>query len=400
MPESTSTPRPSTVAEDSAVGNPRSRFSTLPLYIAFAATGVGVALPGAVLPVLLARWSLQDRGGGTLFFLSWIASSLGALFLSGSLLRALMLGGSLVALGSIGLTTCPASLAGLCMAVYGLGLGLSMTAISLLVQQFAVDTGKALVRLNLVWAVGACLCPVLALHTLRSGDLRTLLYPLATLFLLLAVWSAYHGFRGQGGADNRPALASASFVASMAVFFRAMPVGLIALVMMTTGVEASAGGWLATYAQRGGDPFSQVVAAPTCLWAGLLLSRLFWSFSPRVHAERWVIRASLLLMSASALLLLASRHGVPFLAAAACLGFGIGPAYPLLLARALRIHSSGTIFFLAGLGSACLPWLTGLVSSQRGSLRVGFVVPAAATLIMLALSFTNSLKDRQVETSE
>jgi hypothetical protein len=32
------------------------RLHALPLYLAFAATGVGVALPGVLLPVLLTQW--------------------------------------------------------------------------------------------------------------------------------------------------------------------------------------------------------------------------------------------------------------------------------------------------------------------------------------------------------
>ena len=38
------------------------------LYLGFAATGVGVALPGALLPLLLRRWSLSDARGGLLLF--------------------------------------------------------------------------------------------------------------------------------------------------------------------------------------------------------------------------------------------------------------------------------------------------------------------------------------------
>ena len=367
-------------------------FSTVPLYVAFAATGVCVALPGAVLPVLLTRWHLQDRGAGTLFFLSFIASSLGALLPYVSMLRALILGSTLVALGSVGLSICHASFARVCISTYGLGLGITMTVITLLLQQYDPDSGKALVRLNLLWAAGASLCPVLALHTLRSGDLRTLLYPLALGFGLLAVWSAFQVLRRKEIEAEREEDQPNSLIGRTAAFFREMPVVLIVMVMLITGVEASAGGWLATYAERGGDGSSQIVAAPTCLWTGLLLSRLFWSFSRHVRAERWVVRGSLLLMVGAAVVLLTSRHGVPFFAAAVCLGFGLGPAYPLLLSRALRIYASGTIFFLAGVGSACLPWLTGFVSSQRGTLHAGFFVPALATAVMFVLSFSRVLE--------
>jgi fucose permease len=58
----------------------------------------------------------------------------------------------------------------------------------------------------------------------------------------------------------------------------------------------------------------------------------------------------------------------------------------LLLAWALRLYRGGAIFFLAGVGSALLPWLTGLVSTRAHSLRVGFSVPMLGTLILFALA--------------
>ena len=377
---------------------PRLR-DTLPLYLAFAATGVGVAFPGAVLPVLLTRWHLRDDQGGTLFLMAWIGLSTGALLTAGSLRRALLWGSVAVAIAALGLGLCSSRFADPIMLVYGLGLGAAMTSISLIRQQQSLDSGRELVRLNLLWAVGACACPSLAIHTLISGDLRPILYGLAFVFALLAAWCAGLSARPPVGQSRphaqtslpipaTPSGPSDNLLSSSFSVFRAVPFGLIILVMFITGVEASGGAWLATYAKRGGDPLVQIVAAPTCLWAGLLLSRLFWSFFARASNSNRIVRASLLLMGAASVLLLASRHGWPFLLAAGALGFGIGPTYPLLLAWALRRHPGGAIFFLAGVGSACLPWLTGFVSTRSGSLHTGFVVPAAATLVMIALSLT------------
>lgn len=100
----------------------------------------------------------------------------------------------------------------------------------------------------------------------------------------------------------------------------------------------------------------------------------------------WTVRGSTVLMGSASILLIASGSGVLILIAAFCMGFGIGPTYPLLLAWALRFHRGGAIFFLAGVGSACLPWLTGFVSTQAHSLRVGLGVPMTATMIMVTLT--------------
>jgi fucose permease len=134
-----------------------------------------------------------------------------------------------------------------------------------------------------------------------------------------------------------------------------------------------------------------VVAAPTCLWAGLLLSRLFWSVRERAEPAG-VMRASIALMAAAAVLLVLRPESLAVAVGALGLGFGIGPVYPLLLDTVLRYTRGGPIFFLAGVGSACLPWLTGTFSSANGSLRIGLLVPTCASVLLLLLAFASPLR--------
>jgi fucose permease len=94
--------------------------------------------------------------------------------------------------------------------------------------------------------------------------------------------------------------------------------------------------------------------------------------------------------------LIATTSSIGVLLAAFGLGFGLGPVYPLLLALALDFKESGVIFFVAGLGSACLPWLTGLISNQHASLHVGLFAPAVAAVLMLALSLLFPLQRSEV----
>jgi MFS transporter, FHS family, glucose/mannose:H+ symporter len=358
--------------------------AAIPLYLGFAATGVGVALPGALLPAMLLRWHLQDEQAGRLFLLAWIGSSLGALLVRGSLRRTLLVGSVAVALGATGLGFCAGRGANAWMALYGLGLGLTMTSASLVRQRQSLRSGTELVRLNLLWAIGACACPSLTIRAQTTGDIRPVLCGLAFCFAMLAAWVAFQR-------DTTVAEITAT-TAHPGTVFRAVPPGLILMTVLITGIEASAGGWLATYAKRGGHGIAEAVAAPSCLWAGLLLSRLFWSVCDRWLSHDLTVRGSIVLMGAASILLIASGSGVLILIAAFCLGFGIGPTYPLLLSWALRFQRGGAIFFLAGVGSACLPWLTGLVSSQQHSLRVGLAVPMVATLMMVTMSMALPLR--------
>ena len=356
----------------------RRAITAAPLYLAFAATGVGVALPGVLLPSLLVRWRLGDEQGGRLFLMAWIGSSIGALMVRGSMRSTLLAGSLTAAAAAFGLGLTGRMGADACMALYGVGLGLTMTSISLIRQRTAPNSGTELVRLNLLWAIGACACPSLALRALSSGDIRPMLWGLAACFAVVALWTLFQPALTIDG-ERRANLMHWNI-------FRKVPAGLIAMTMLITGIEASAGGWLTTYARREGHALAGVIAAPTCFWAGLLLSRLFWSVCPAWLPPHRTVRGSLSLMCAAAILLVTGGSGVPMLSAAFGLGFGIGPVYPTLLAWALQFQRGGTIFFLAGVGSACLPWLTGLISAQRQSLRIGLLVPMAGTIAMLALS--------------
>jgi FHS family glucose/mannose:H+ symporter-like MFS transporter len=358
--------------------------ATLLLYVGFVGTGIGIALPGVLLPALLMQWHLQDEQGGRLFLFGWIGSSLGALSVRGSLRTTLAVGCATTALGAVGLALCAGVAADALMGLYGLGLGMTMTSISLIRQQQTAGQGTEMVRLNLAWAIGAVICPFLALRLIAQGSIRPILFAVAGLFGMLALFSTVHHTLQLDGAKPGQTGTSSPL--------RDVPFGLLLLTLLATGIEASAGGWLTTYAHRDGYNLAETIAAPTCFWAGLLLSRLFWTIVAGWLSELWIVRLSLTLMAASSVALVATQHGPLTVSAAFCLGFGLGPTYPLLLSWALRLHRGGTIFFIAGLGSACLPWLTGLISARYGSLRMGLAVPLASSLVMLLVAWLSPVR--------
>ena len=350
----------------------------LPLSIGFTATGVGVALPGVLLPLMAAKWHLRDQQSGRLFLLAWMSSSLGALLVRGSLRRVLVLGTCAIAVGSTALAFCPGWSAAVWMMLYGVGLGITMTSISLIRQAQARHSGLELLRLNLLWATGAFACPSLTIHSQRTGEIAPVLCIMAFLFAAVAVWGLL-----------QPSLtteASGPRHESLHSTLNTIPFLLIVLTVLITGIEASAGAWLATYAKRDGGGIGGIVGLPTCFWAGLLGSRLLWSLGQSSAWHHRIVRGSIALIAGAwiAISFVEGRTGL--LVAGFCLGFGVGPIYPLLLAWALRFRRSGFIFFMAGVGSAMLPWLTGVVSERWHSLRIGLVVPLTASAVMLCAS--------------
>jgi fucose permease len=350
------------------------------IYLSFAATGVGMALPGAVLPTLLVQWSLADRQAGLLFFLGWLGSSLGALAVRGPRVRSLAVGTSLAAIGAVGMGYSTRWTCFLCMAVFGVGLGMTMTATNLLQSiRSAECRGAELNRLNLTWALGACVCPTLAEHSLRIASARAIFCALGVFFAFVCLWMLLF--------EREPAARLPVTQASRNSWSLAhWPLALVIVILLPTGIESSMGGWIAAYVQRTQQTIATTVTAGTCFWAGLMLSRTFAStILLKWRSERLVLNQSLCTVVAGALLLIVSNSSTGILPGVFLVGFGLGPVYPLLLAIALQCSENTTIFFVAGLGSAFFPWLTGLVSSSASSLRTGLVVPLCASVLMLIL---------------
>lgn len=61
-----------------------------------------------------------------------------------------------------------------------------------------------------------------------------------------------------------------------------------------------------------------------------------------------------------------------------------------MLGRVQDHRNTGWVFAICASGGAVLPWLTGLVSTRSGSLRIGFVVPVWALALILILAITEN----------
>ena len=352
------------------------------LTLAFAATGVCVALPGALLPALLRQWSMHDARAGFLFFLAWTSSNLGALLVRGSRARALAIGCLRIAIAASGMAFGVGWLGFVAWALYGLGLGMSMTAISLLqASRNAAARGRELNRLNLFWALGASLGPILAAHALQVRNVHGAFLATAAFFLLVSLWAALMERDTASTAATQP-------TRTWPFSLRAWPLVLVVLVALPGAVESSLGGWLATYMHRTSGVIALTVSAGTCFWGGMLLSRAISSTALITRiGERNYLLHSLQILTLGALLLLLVPAEPAIVIGAFLAGFGLGPVYPLLLALALPYSENPLIFAIGGLGSAILPWVTGILSQATNSLRIGLAAPVlvAVTMLLLAL---------------
>jgi len=362
------------------------------LYVGFIATGVALTIPGALLPLLLVRWSMNDARGGLLLFSFYAVGSFGSYYARGRMNWSVARGAVLTVLGAICLGWAGRWTAYGAIALYGLGLSLTMTSISLLLsQRFPEQRRLELTRLNLVWAVGAALGPWIALRSTRGAATtqaaavlhgQHVLLGVAAFFALAAVWSVVMEEVPVVAVSAKPATATKGNAGGGP----GVPWALLVLIFGATGVDAAAGGWLTSYAQRAGDSLGITIGAATFLWVGSFVSRV-------VHSTKWasrlperaVLGSSMVAMTAALALLLAWPAGIVTMVAAAVLGLAAGPVYPLVIAAALRYRENSTVFAVAGVGASILPLLTGALSSWTHSLRAGLGVPLLAAAVMAVL---------------
>lgn len=361
----------------------RQTISAIVLSVGFGLTGAGTVMLGVLLPVLSQRWSLTDASAGTLLFMQFLGSALGAVFTGLNRVRALAIGYALMALSTAAISFASAHAPFAAFFFYGLGLGMVMTATSLLITDRSGDESAArLEALNFIWSVGATSGPIFFLPFLHNAGVRALFLLLLALSVLLLAWVVFAEHH-QPRTHTKPAQAAAPGA-------RGILFSLIILAMCSVGVEAALSGWLTTYSHRAGlNSLAGSALATSLFWFGEMLSRL--AFSTRLLAKmgrRATLRATICAVLITVVALVAAPYPSAILVVAALAGISVGPLYPLLLSYMLEHSARGWIFAVGGLGAAIFPWLTGLLSSHFHSLRFGLAAPCAAALIMVLMQFT------------
>jgi|SRR5580698_5075103 FHS family glucose/mannose:H+ symporter-like MFS transporter len=374
------------------------RFSLL--CFGFVVCGIVTVLPGPLLPLMAARWGLRDVQSGAFFAAEFAASMVGSIYSPRRLRQNLPLGYAVMTGGVLLLIFARATeqaavghaLALTSFGLIGLGTGLSVTATNLVVgmmeegagaQRGASTRARRISVVNLWWGMGAVACPWMVAAAVHGGHVQGLL-------LLMAVGTAamFAALLPQIR-EPEPGLAvgeraSARAEAGTLVFFAAF-------FFLYLGVETVVGGWIPTYAHRfSGMTLADASLTVSLYWMALLAGRLAGSVALRSVTERAVLIPALGLALIAVATLVAPHSTTTVLVAVAAAGAGFGPVFPIGVSRMLsrvRDHrNTGWAFAMCSAGGATLPWLTGLVSTGSGSLRIGFAVPLAALAVILALA--------------
>jgi len=357
------------------------------LHGGFALTGVGTVLLGCILPQVSSQWHLRDKDAGLLLLVQFATSASGALLVRQDLWKTLGWGYGLFGAGALSIFLLQHnsfSLFVLAFAGYGLGLGMAMTSTNMLFgRRYPKRRGAALALLNFSWSAGAVACPLIVAQFLRrssSGSAFGLLGLAVLPFVLLPIFADPPAFAAETGL--KPAPTGSRETATIGYF--------ALLAFLYVGIEATVGNWMSTYATRA-TTWNLVGSsvAVASFWAALLLGRAMTPAVLSFVSERRLYRVCVVIVLGGISLLLTAHSPRTILAGSVITGLALAPLFPLILSLFLaeigESRNAGWVFAVAGLGGAVLSWLTGVISTDTGSLRIALLVPGVAALLMLGL---------------
>ncbi len=390
------------VGESISYSSQRDRQLAPLLHCGFLLVGVVHALLGPILPILAARWRLDDAQAGSLFIAQFTGAMIGSA-LSGPMIE---WWGSL-RLMACGYAAMAAAVVFLCVNSWGVGLvsvfsygfaiGLIAPATNLLVAKINSERRAAALNiLNLAWALGAVAVPSLVALFASDGRLIRPLIGLAALLSGIALLVARRSVSdsSSGSHEAKPKQKDLARLERSALRARASPYALLsgALIFIDVGTEAATSGWIASYAQRlSASASAFATMTPSFFWAGLLLGRAAAPAALRRVSETALVLISLFVAGAGLVVIQVGSSLMTVSSGAWLTGFGLAAVFPTTFAIFTRHfgrqaqHLTGFFFVLGGLGGALIPWLVGFTSARFGDLRIGLLIPSFGVASMIVL---------------
>lgn len=387
-------------------GNHSKTTATALAHAGFVITGVMTTLLGPMLPLLSARWFLNDAQAGYLFtaqFATSIAGVAGSTFLGRRYghRAPLILGQIFFALGAALLVKAQWALGVFSICIYGCGQGLTVPASNLMISELNPRArASALNLLNFSWGIGAVGCPFAIAALQPSHQIYWFLYGVAASALILAFAFSVAPLQPVG----QNSTVDAERV-ERGFWLRRLVVVLGLLFFIYVGVENSVGGWISSYARRISDGKGSFWAVtPSFFWGALLAGRALAPLALKKMRETTVAIIGLGLSTAAVALLLISPNMSSITVGASLAGLGLSAVFPiniamipLWLGRAGE-RAAGVMFALSSCGGATMPWMVGAVSNHYQSLSVGLWVPLLGSLAMLG--FYSAHRDAKAEPAE
>jgi MFS transporter, FHS family, glucose/mannose:H+ symporter len=404
------------VGDPIVFSSPRDRQLAFLLRSGFLLLGVVHTLLGPILPMLAARWRLDDAEAGSLFTAQFTGAMIGSALSSPMIdrlgsLRLLAYGYSAMAAAVACLSVNSWGIGLLSVLSYGFAIGLTAPVTNLLVAEINSERRAAALNiLNFAWALGAVVGPSLIALLARDGGLVRPLIGLAALLSVIAFLIARRSLTDSSSGLNQPEPDEKDLppFERSAFYAWASPYALLTggLIFIYVGAETAAAGWIASYAQRVGASASGFATAmPSFFWAGLLIGRAAAPAVLRRMSEAALVLMSLFVAGAGLVVLLAGSTLVIISSGAGLAGLGLAAVFPTTFAIFTRQFGrqasrlTGFVFVLGGMGGALIPWLVGYTSARFGDLRVGLLIPlfCVASMIVLQIAIIRALAPGHLE---
>jgi MFS transporter, FHS family, glucose/mannose:H+ symporter len=372
------------------------------LHVGFVLVGVVQTLLGPILPMLAARWRLDDSEAGSLFIAQFTGAMIGSALSSPMIKRLGTL--RLIAFGYAAMAAAVACLGvnswgiGLLSVLsYGFALGLTAPVTNLLVAEINSERRAAALNiLNFVWGLGAVAGPPLIALFARDGRLVRPLTGLAALLFVIALLIARRSLTESSSGKNQPKPNQKDPPPFERSILRAgaSPYALLTggLFFIYVGTETAAAGWIASYAQRLGASASGFgTMMPSVFWAGLLIGRAAAPAVLRRVSEAALVLISLFVAGAGLVVILVGSSLMIVSSGAGLAGLGLAAIFPTTFAIFTRQFGrqasqlTGFVFVLGGMGGALIPWLVGFTSDWFGDLRIGLLIPSFGVASMIVL---------------
>ncbi len=366
------------------------------LHAGFFVSGIATVLIGQVLPILSAKFSLNDEQTGNFFPAQFAGSLLGTLLTNwfgkrNRFLLATLIGCFLMAAGvfMLNLNSFELCLAG--FFINGIGIGLTLPAINMLILELnPARTVSALSILNFFWGFGAILSqPFVDLFSSGTNILGpTLILSVSLLILGVALASMPKNI------EQKPVSSEANAADfTMSIWTHPVAWAIAAFNFIHVGFESAMGGWLKTYTGR-----IEGTDAPALLFPPIFLYYVFFvagrGVAPvffRFLSKNTMLFLNLLMILGGTIVLLFARDVVTLGIGAGVAGFGSSSVFPTNVSRFTGFFGPSasrraTPFFICGtLGAAVTTWVIGYVSNYSNSLHTGMFLLFFSVLILIAL---------------
>ena len=242
------------------------------------------------------------------------------------------------------------------------------------------------------YAVGAFSAPLLISIMLSNNASMLLITLIISLFSIaitvvvaLLICSKRDTSDTIETAINRsPTIPEENVLKHRGVFF-----GLFLAMVMYVIIESSLASWLPSYFESSKSFDSSTSSSMlTSFWAGLVVTRLWYSFHQKKGTFMYLILHSLIMCIFIALLSILKDQDSYFLLLGSCflVGIGCGPIWPLLIEYCMKMfHKKNyTMYLIAGgsLGALSGPLVTALIFSTFG-IDSFFFIMGCYTLILL-----------------